>query len=137
MGKTLLQNDRDYTVSYGTNKIGKATVTITGKGKYGDTINRTFVITPRKTTFSVKSKAKGKITVRTAKRPEAEKYQIQYSTSSKFKGAKTYTMSAKSTKGVISASSGKTYYVRVRTVKTVGGKNYYSRWSAASKVKVK
>ena len=117
--------------------IVKGTVTITGKGKYGGSITKTFTINPRKTTVSAKSTAKSKITATVSKKSEASKYQIQYSTSSKFKGAKTYTMSAKSTKGVISASSGKTYYVRVRTVKTVGGKNYYSGWSAASKVKVK
>ena len=31
----------------------------------------------------------------------------------------------------------KTYYVRIRTYKTVSGKNFYSDWSAAKKVKTK
>ena len=32
---------------------------------------------------------------------------------------------------------GKTYYVRIRTYKTVGGKKYYSEWSALMKKKMK
>ena len=34
-------------------------------------------------------------------------------------------------------TSGKTYYVRVRTYKTVDGKNIYSAWSDVESVKVK
>lgn len=51
-GKTKLKEKTDYTVKYGTNKkVGKGTVTITGKGKYGGTITKTFTIksgTPNK-----------------------------------------------------------------------------------------
>ncbi|MCF0146452.1 MAG: hypothetical protein HUJ73_07685 [Eubacterium sp.] len=32
---------------------------------------------------------------------------------------------------------GKAYYVRIRTYKTVGGKNYFSGWSKALKLKIK
>ncbi len=31
----------------------------------------------------------------------------------------------------------KTYYVRIRTYKTVNGKNYYSAWSGVKKAKTK
>ena len=34
-------------------------------------------------------------------------------------------------------TKGKTYYVKVRTYKTVGGKKYYSGYSAVKKIKVK
>ena len=45
MGNTVLKNGTDYTVSYSNNKnVGKATVKITGKGKYGGVITKTFKI---------------------------------------------------------------------------------------------
>lgn len=44
-GSEVLDSKKDYTVSYQNNKEqGKATVTITGKGKYSGTITRTFSI---------------------------------------------------------------------------------------------
>lgn len=69
-------------------------------------------------------------------------YQIQVSTSSKFKKAKTYnvkkSMLNKTLKGLV---SGKKYYVRTRTYTkvTVDGKQQtrYSKWSKVKKVKVK
>ncbi|MCD7840157.1 MAG: fibronectin type III domain-containing protein [Erysipelotrichaceae bacterium] len=44
-GSTTLKNGTDYTVSYSNNtKVGTATVTITGKGNYTGTVNKTFKI---------------------------------------------------------------------------------------------
>ena len=133
-GKKTLKNKVDYTVSYGTNKIGKGTVTITGKGNYSGKISKSFAINPRKTTVTVKSAAK-KFTATVGKKSEATKYQIAYSTNSKFKGAKT--LNTKSTKATIKAVSGKKYYVKVRTVKVVGKTSYVSSWSGVKTVKVK
>ena len=49
VGNTVLKNGTDYTVSYSNNKkVGKATVKITGKGKYGGVITKTFKINPAK-----------------------------------------------------------------------------------------
>jgi len=46
-GKKSLTRETDYTVSYKNNvNAGRATVTIRGKGKYGGTATRTFIITP-------------------------------------------------------------------------------------------
>jgi len=62
-------------------------------------------------------------------------YQIQYSTSSNFKNAKTVTVRKNRTtkKTITGLKNGKKYYVRVRTYKTVktGHKStkYYSNWS--------
>lgn len=71
-------------------------------------------------------------------------YQVQYSTNKKFaKSVKTSTISKNTTvkKTVKKLSAKKTYYVRVRTYKTVkvGKKSVkiYSGWSAAKKVKTK
>ena len=70
-------------------------------------------------------------------------YQIQYSTSSKFKGAKTVAVSKNKTTSttVSKLLAKKKYYVRIRTYKTVkvNGKStkLYSSWSKAKTVKVK
>lgn len=46
---SALKNGSDYSVSYKNNKkVGKATVIITGKGKYSGSISKTFKILPRK-----------------------------------------------------------------------------------------
>lgn len=66
----------------------------------------------------------------------ATKYQVQYSTSSKFTSKKTTTMTTSKT--ISSLTSKKTYYVRVRAYTKIGSKYYYSKWStAAKKVTVK
>ncbi|MBR3738652.1 MAG: calcineurin-like phosphoesterase, partial [Eubacterium sp.] len=65
--------------------------------------------------------------------------QIQYSTSSKFASAKTGTVSKNTTtsKKITKLKAKKTYYVRIRTYKTVSGKKYYSSWSSSKKIKTK
>ena len=40
-------------------------------------------------------------------------------------------------KKIAKLGAGKTYYVRIRTYRTVGKKNYYSAWSAKKTVKTK
>jgi len=65
-------------------------------------------------------------------------YQIQYSTSSGFKaGNKKVTVkSAETTQKTLTGLQSKTrYYVRIRTYKTVDGKNYYSSWSSKKSIK--
>ncbi|MBR5451989.1 MAG: hypothetical protein IKV36_03225, partial [Clostridia bacterium] len=68
-------------------------------------------------------------------------YEVQYSTSSKFttKTTKTKTITKNTTTKttITKLTAKKTYYVRVRTYKTVNGKKYYSAWSAAKKAKTK
>lgn len=47
-GNTLLKKNRDYTVKYANNiNAGDGEILITGKGKYADTISRTFTILPK------------------------------------------------------------------------------------------
>ncbi|WP_028509338.1 hypothetical protein [Ruminococcus sp. NK3A76] len=65
-------------------------------------------------------------------------YQVTYSTSSKFTKAATKSVNVKGTSKVISKlTKGKTYYVKVRTYKTVGKTKYYSGYSAVKKITVK
>ena len=66
-------------------------------------------------------------------------YQIQYSTSSKFKKAKKITIKkAKTTsKTIKKLKAKKKYYVRIRTYITVNGKKKYSNWSKKKSQKTK
>ena len=68
----------------------------------------------------------------------ANGYQVQYSLTSSFSGAKTVTITrnATLTTTVSSLTKGKTYYTRIRAYKTVGSTKYYSNWSAARSVKI-
>ena len=140
-GKTLKKNT-DYTVTYasGRKNVGTYKVTIKMKGKYSGTKTLTFKINPAKTTVSKLTSGKKSITVAiTKKSTQVTGYQIQYSTSKKFTNAKTKTISSyKTTKYALkSLSAKKTYYVRVRTYKTVGKTKYYSGWSTYKYVKTK
>ncbi len=140
VGNTVLKNGTDYTVSYSNNKkVGNATVKITGKGKYGGVITKTFTINPAKQEIqklTAKSKA---FFVDWAQKGSATGYEIQYATNSKFTGAKKVTITNNKTdKTTVSKLSGnKKYYVRVRSYTTVGGTKYYGTWSAVKNVTTK
>jgi len=140
IGNTVLKNGTDYTVSYSNNKkVGKATVKITGKGKYGGVITKTFKINPAKQEIqklTAKSKA---FFVDWAQKGSATGYEIQYATNSKFTSAKKVTITNNKTdKTTVSKlSANKKYYVRVRSYTTVGGTKYYGAWSAVKNVTTK
>ncbi|WP_028511014.1 leucine-rich repeat protein [Ruminococcus sp. NK3A76] len=138
-GKTL-KSGTDYTVTYKNNKaVGTATVTITGKGAYTGTVSKTFKICPKKTTLkSVKSPKTKQLKVTYSKVAGVTGYQVTYSTSAKFTKATTKSVNVKGTSKTISKlTKGKTYYVKVRSYKTVGKTKFYSGYSAVKKVKVK
>lgn len=140
VGNTVLKNGTDYTVSYSNNKkVGKATVKITGKGKYGGVITKTFKINPAKQEIqklTAKSKA---FFIDWAQKGSATGYEIQYATNSKFTGAKKVTITNNKTdKTTVSKlSANKKYYVRVRSYTTVGGTKYYGAWTAVKNVTTK
>lgn len=96
---------------------------------------------PKKTSISkIKAQKKGfKVTWK--KVSNAKCYQIKYSTSKKFtkKTSKTATVKKATTtsKTVKDLKKKKTYYVKVRSYKTVNGKKVYSDWSNVKKVKTK
>lgn len=65
-------------------------------------------------------------------------YQIQCSTSRTFSGAVQKTISGNTVTSVqFSVKKGKTYYVRIRTVKKSGNKTYYSGWSSVKTLKIR
>jgi len=87
--------------------------------------------------------AKKKMTVSLKKNTKVDGYQIQYSTSKKFKkGKNTKTVKIKKAttvkKVIKKLKSGKKYYIRVRAFKKIGKKTQYSKWAKYKKaVKIK
>ncbi len=135
-GDYTLKKGTDYTLSYKNNKnIGKATVTITGKGKYSGTKTVSFKIVPKKTTINVEkvSDAKAKITWKSI--DGAEKYQIYYSTDGK-KYEKIAVASANKTSYTISKLDFKKYdyKFKIRSYVLKNGKKYYSDFSESKAV---
>ena len=139
---TKLTKGTHYTVTYQTGRknVGTYKVAIKMIGNYTGTKTLTFKINPPKTTVSSLTAGTKKITVNlTKKTTQVTGYQIQYATNKDFINAKTKTITSNSTvKTTLSSlTSGKTYYVRVRTYKTVNDVKYYSGWSAYKYVKTK
>lgn len=138
-----LEKGTDYTISYSDNKqIGTAKITITGKGKYKGSKTVTFKIIPKKTKVtSLTSPKVKKLKVKYKKVAGVTGYQIKYSTSKKFTKKTTGTVTVKGagklSKTIGKLKKGKTYYVKVRTYKTVKGTKYYSGYTAVKKVKIK
>ena len=140
-GKTLKKNT-DYTVSYakGRKYVGKYAVKVTFKGNFSGTKALYFKINPKGTKLSSVTSGKKQLTAKwSAQKSQTDGYQIQYSSSKSFKGAKTLTVSGNKTtdKTIRYLVGGKTYYVRVRTFKKVGNIRYYSSWSSVKSAAAK
>ena len=105
----------------------------------GNTITKSI----KKKTFKISSlkAAKKALIVKAAAQAEMKGYQVQYSTSKKFKKKTTKTVKVatkkKLNKKIKGLKSGKKYYVRVRAYKMNGKKTVYSAWTAKKSVKVK
>ena len=138
-GTKTLKAGTDYTIAYKNNKaIGKATITLKGKGNFSGTVTLNFKIIPKKTTLKTATSPKTKrLKVTYSKVANITGYQIVYSTSSDFSKNKKSVNTKATSKTISSLTKGKTYYVKVRTYKTVGGTKYYSGYSAVKKVKIK
>lgn len=138
-----LTEDVDYTLDYYNNlTVGKATVIVSGKGKYTGVIAGVrFTIKPKTVTVkSVKKAASRKLNVVWAShKTQTTGFQVRYATTKKFKSGtyKTVTLTSKSatSKALTKLKAGKTYYVKVRAYKTVDGKKIYSSWSKVKSAK--
>ena len=138
-GKTL-KRGTDFTVSYKKNTdIGTGVVTVKFKGKYNGSAVRKFKINPKGTSLTSVSKGKKAFYARWKRQMvETTGYQLQYSTNKKFKKNNKKVTVSKNTatsKYVSNLKAKKTYYVRIRTYKTVGKTKYYSNWSEAKRIK--
>ena len=151
-GKTLV-NGTDYTLSRTTVKaIGKYDITVKGKGLYTGSVTKTITVLP-KSPGSVSLKkvfALNRVSVSYAKIADCTGYEVQISKSADFKDA--YTVKEPQKNDAMSFAkvkfgnskeeklrSGVTYYVRVRSYKTVDYKktcvNLYGKWSSTNKIK--
>ncbi|MCD7716147.1 MAG: hypothetical protein LUI39_06825 [Lachnospiraceae bacterium] len=140
-GTVTLVRGTDYEITYSKNTdVGTASVTITGLGSYCGTIEKTFCINPQPTALSaLTAYCNGFKASWTKVSAQITGYQIQYSVSSTFSGSDvaSATISDPSTvsKSYTVSNANTTYYVRVRTYKTVNGKDYYSEWSNSKSLK--
>lgn len=141
LGKRILTEGTDYTISYVDNKkVGVANVMVIGKGNFTGSRIMSFKIRPQET--KLKKLVKGKKQIK-AKWAEKEKqvtgYVVMCSTKKDFssnvkkvkvkKGTKKYTFK--------NLKSKKKYFVRVRTYKKAAGMTYYSEWSNVLKIKTR
>lgn len=135
--------DKKGKVTIAKNFVGKATITVTAattKTYKATTKQVTVTVNPAGVKLtSVKNDKGKKLKAYWKKNTKVTGYQVQYSTSSKFKSAKTVTVKGyKNTSTTITKlTKNKKYYVRVRTYKTVSKTNYYSGWSGAKSVTIK
>lgn len=143
-----LSPGRNYTVSYsrGRKNPGIYTVTVTFQGNYSGKVTKTFTIRPKGSSLvKLSGKAKGFQAVWKKQPSQTSGYQLQYCMDKKFKGktAKIVKIKKNTTvkKDVLKLKAKKTYYVRIRTYKTVkvNGKNktLYSDWSKIKKIQTK
>ena len=146
-GSTLIKTiTSGSTVTYADTKANtngtKYTYKVVAKASTGDsTLSKSVSVyrVARPAVPSVTNSASKKMTVKWGKNAKANGYQIQYSTDKTFKsGNKAVTVAGASTvsKVIGSLTKGKTYYVRIRTYKTVGSAKYWSVWSSARSVKI-
>lgn len=135
--------DKKGKVTIAKNFVGKATITVTASATktYQETTKKvTVTVNPAKVKLTGVKNYKGrKLKACWKKNTKVTGYQVQYSTSSKFKSAKTVTVKGyKSTsKTITKLTKNKKYYVRVRTYKTVSKVNYYSGWSNTKSITIK
>ncbi|MCD7883677.1 MAG: fibronectin type III domain-containing protein, partial [Lachnospiraceae bacterium] len=136
-GSTVSYTDTEVKSKNGTIYTYKV-VPYSGSTK-GSFTEKTTVRLTSVTLSSVKNSSSKKATVKWNKTTKVSGYQIQYSTSKTFtSGNKTTKVSGASKTSVklSGLKKGKTYYVRIRTYKTVNGKAYYSAWSSKKTVKI-
>ena len=127
-----------YTVSYqaGRKKVGQYHVNVKMKNKYCGSKTLSFKIVPKATKITKVIKKKKVLSISWKKqKKQVSGYQIQVSTSRKFKSKKTKNISGmkKNSTTVSKLKSRKKYYIRIRTWKKKNRKKYYSAWS---KVKI-
>ena len=141
-GKKLDASGYDVVYDPGRTKVGSYNVKVTLKGNYTGTGSSSFTILPKNTVLTSVKGASKAVSVKWKKQTaQTTGYEIRVSTNKNFKsGVKTVTVkkNTKTSAKIKGLKANKTYYVSIRTYKTVNGKKYYSSsWSKAKKVKTK
>lgn len=124
---------------------GIAVITVTAEGNTNynkKAVKITITSAPKQEKLvTVKSRSKKKLEVKWSKDTMATGYEVQYSTSSKFKSKTTKTVQIRKNKitgqTIKKLKSGKKYYVRVRAYKKCGKKKLCGQWSKVKNVKIR
>ena len=137
----------NYAVKYSgkCKNVGVYKMTLTFKGDYKGTKTKNFVIEPKTTSIRSLKAGKKSFAVKWAKKTtQVSGYKVEYSTDKNFKKSVNSKVAFKNnsvSRKMKNLKAKKTYYVRVRTYKTVkyNGKNVHihSKWSTVKKVTVK
>lgn len=119
--------------------VGKATITIKASetASYKSAVKKvTIKVNPagvKASSVKVKANSNHTLAINWSKSKGVTGYNVQYSLKKNFTSAKSVKVSSGKTSATIKGvKKGKTYYVRVRTYKTVKGTKYYSSWTVKS-----
>ena len=138
--KLVKGTDYDLTYSSGCKNVGKYNVTVKFKGNYSGSKKLSFTIKPKKPTVSkLSALSKGFKLSWKKQTAQVDGFEIRYSLKSSMSGAKTVAVKSRTTtsKSIKSLKAKKTYYVQLRTYKTVDGTKYVSAWTAKKKITTK
>jgi len=137
-----LEKGTDYTVTipkYRKN-VGKYTYTIKFMGDYTGSKKLTMTIKPTKPVIKSPTAAHKAVTVKWQKvKKQTSGYQVMVATNNKFTKnvKKTFVKQNKTSVKISGLKTKKTYYVKIRTYKTVNGIKIYSDWSKVKQVKTR
>jgi len=114
----------------------------TSKDSYTHSLKKTTYIyagKPKEVSISKLTKGKGSVKATWKKTAGVSGYQIQFATNKKFtQNKKSFKLGSSTTsKTATKLKRKRTYYVRIRSYKTVNGKTEYSKWSAIKSIKTK
>lgn len=129
----LLEEGYNYSLAYRNNLLpGKATVVITGLGKFRGTLKKDFIIKPEKMgKISVITKEKNSITLGWQSNSNVSGYQVYRASAKdgKYKRVKTIKDSGRFYFIDKNLEPGKKYYYKIRSYVEIDGKRYYGEFS--------
>ena len=131
---TRLRRGTDYYLTYTNNLyVGRATVTIHGKGNYSGSVSKRFTILPHPVSLTrVTPDGNGVRVEWETNNSQTTGYRVEYSTNSSFRSnnyVRTITGSNIGHTTLKDLTSGRIYYVRVQAYRVTGGSRFYSSWS--------
>ena len=136
----ILKKNRDYTITYKNNKnIGKAVVTIKGKGRCSGSISKSFYIAPKKAKIkTIKNKSKKTAEISWKKDNRATGYEIFMSSymDKNFKKIVSISINNKTKFLKNKLKKGQCYYFKIRSYKKINGKKIYGDYSDIKYLKI-
>ena len=140
-GTVLDASQYDIAYDSGRKNVGVYNVSVTLKGNYTGSGKASFKIRPQSTELVSLAAASKGFTVKWKKQAtQTSGYQIQYNTNKSFSSGNKSVLvngNANVSRKISGLQSGKTYFVRIRTFRTIGNTRIYSTWSAAKGIRIK